>query len=180
MARARSTPAPPIYTFRVRVKGSLPGTREDPIEIWREIEIASNQTLEDLGQAIPAAFEFWDSHLWSFFMSGKAWDESTEYALMSDPHGFGASQSRLAKRVRIGALELPGKTGRKEFLFIFDYGDEWHFGVKLVKMADALEPGAAYPRVVAEHGEAPPQYENEDEEDDEENGEGGNSDEEIG
>ena len=165
MPRAGSTPTPAVYTFRVRLKGYADEDGNKSEDIWREIEIAASQTLADLGEAIPLAFDFWDEHLWSFFMSGKAWDESTEYVLQNDPHGFGG-RSRLAKRVRIADLPLPGKTGRKEFLFLFDYGDEWHFWVKRVRVADALEPGATYPRVVARRGEAPPQYEN-DEEDDE-------------
>jgi Plasmid pRiA4b ORF-3-like protein len=54
---------------------------------------------------------------------------------------------------------------RKEFLFLFDYGDEWRFGVKLVRRGE-VEPGARYPRVLASQGEAPPQYPDLDDEDD--------------
>ena len=62
-------------------------------------------------------------------------------------------------------VKLPGTSGKKEFLFLFDYGDEWHFRVKFMGRSDTVEPGAAYPRVVAQQGEAPPQYEGLDEED---------------
>ncbi len=75
--------------------------------------------------------------------------------------------------MQIRDVPLPGASGKKEFLFLFDYGDEWHFGVKLVRLSPAVEPGARYPRVVAQQGEAPPQYpeledEEEAEDDDEE------------
>ena len=73
----RRQPEPPIYTLRVRVLGGYyapPGAAE----VWREIEVAANQTLADLGNAIPLAFDFDDPHLWSFFLSGKAWDRATE------------------------------------------------------------------------------------------------------
>jgi hypothetical protein len=43
-------------------------------------------------------------------------------------------------------------------LFLFDYGDEWHFGVRLVRTATAPQPDAQFPQVVASHGQAPPQY----------------------
>src|SRR6266540_1177400 len=46
----------------------------------------------------------------------------------------------------------------KELLFLFDYGDEWHFGVRLVRTGKAPAPGVRYPKVVASHGQAPPQY----------------------
>ena len=55
-------------------------------------------------------------------------------------------------------VPFPGKTGKKEFLFLFDFGDEWHFGVKLIRESATLEPGARYPQVVASAGENPPQY----------------------
>ena len=55
-------------------------------------------------------------------------------------------------------MPLPGATGKKEFLSLFDYGDEWHFGVKLRRLTEQVKPGAQYPRVVARQGDAPPQY----------------------
>ncbi len=165
MSRPRAS-APRVYahTFRVRIVGG-PYAPADAKGVWREIELRGDQTLAKLGEAIPPAFGFYDDHLWSFFLSGKSWDPSTEYTRMPEEHG------RLAKRLRV--RDAPA--GR-EFLFLFDYGDEWHFGVKLERTAQ-LEPGASYPRVVARHGEAPPQYpaledwdddEEEEEEEDEE------------
>jgi hypothetical protein len=62
-------------------------------------------------------------------------------------------------------LRVGDAPARKEFLFLFDYGDEWHFGVKLVRSGE-VEPGARYPRVLAGQGEAPPQYPDLDDEDD--------------
>jgi hypothetical protein len=136
-------------------------------EVWREIEVAANQTLADLGNAIPLAFDFDDPHLWSFFLSGKAWDRASEYALHSEPNLFGGARPRAAGRVSIREAPLPGTTGKKEFLFLFDYGDEWHFGVKLRRVTEQVEPGAQYPRVVASHGDAPPQYPDPEDDEDE-------------
>ena len=69
------------YTFHV----SLPGTGR----VWRKIEMLADQTLEDLHFAIQDAYEWDADHLYSFFMSGKAWDTSTEFCLPegSDPWG---------------------------------------------------------------------------------------------
>jgi hypothetical protein len=132
--------------------------------VWREIEIASNQTVEELGNAIPLAFDFGDPHLWSFFLSGRAWDHESEYALHSEPDPFGGPRARAAQRALIREMPWPGASGKKEFLFLFDYGDEWHFGVKRVRQSPMVETGARYPRVVARQGEAPPQYPDPDEE----------------
>jgi hypothetical protein len=46
----------------------------------------------------------------------------------------------------------------KALHFLFDYGDDQHHGVKLVRMRDQVESEARYPRMEASHGEAPPQY----------------------
>jgi len=153
----RKQPEPPIYTFRVRILGGYYAPT-GATEVWREIEVAANQTLADLGNAIPLAFDFDDPHLWSFFLSGKAWDRATEYALHSEAGMMGGPRSHAAGRVQIRDVPFPGVTGKKEFLFLFDYGDEWHFGVKLRHLSERVEFGAQYPRVVAEQGKAPPQY----------------------
>lgn len=145
------------YTFRVRIRGGFYAPETAP-RIWREIEIAANQSLADLGEVIPLAFDFDDPHLWSFFLSGKAWDASSEYARQSQPGPFGGPRARAASRVHIRDVPVPGKTGKRELLFRFDYGDEWHFGVKLVRTRDQVEPAASYPRIVASQGDAPPQY----------------------
>ncbi len=42
-------------------------------------------------------------------------------------------------------------------LFLFDYGDEWHFKVELTAMGERL-PRSQYPRILATTGKAPPQY----------------------
>jgi len=65
------------------------------------------------------------------------------------------------------------KSGKKEFLFLFDYGDEWRFGVKLLGIKDKLPPDAEYPRITAARGDAPLQYppwDDDEEWDDEEEG----------
>lgn len=116
-------------------------------DVWRTIEIAEDQTLNDLHHAIQTAVGFDADHLYSFFMSGQAWDDETEYA---SPH----AQGRSAARVRIGDLNLRMK---QRFLYLFDYGDEHHFEVQLVGVnPDA--PKGKYPRVVERHGKNPPQY----------------------
>ena len=48
-SRARFVPEPPIYAFRVRILGGFyapPGSQL----IWREIALAANQTLDNLGK----------------------------------------------------------------------------------------------------------------------------------
>jgi hypothetical protein len=55
-------------------------------------------------------------------------------------------------------VPFPGSDGQGEFFFLFDYGDEWRFRVKLVRATSTLTPGECYPRIVASHGDVRPQY----------------------
>ena len=206
------------YTFHV----SIPGTGR----VWRKIEMGADQTLEDLHYAIQDAF-VWDAdHMYSFFLSGKAWDRSTEYCL---PEGYTASgepmlnyteedlelvdveltpdQREHALRALMGGGEgmtveemeselvaliqdfveedgaEPGNVlttaidelalqPKQEFMYLFDYGDEWRFKVRVHTISEDADPAAEYPRLVESVGEAPLQYpEWDDEEEWEEKGE---------
>jgi hypothetical protein len=64
------------YTFKVALS--------DDEGVWRKIELPASWTLEDLHFTIQDAFAFDASHLYSFFMSGEAWDASTEYTLIDE------------------------------------------------------------------------------------------------
>lgn len=169
MPRPRFKPEAPVHTFRVRILGGFYAP-VDAQQIWREIEVAANQTLANLGEAIPLAFGFDDPHLWAFFLSGKPWDKKTEYGLLTDDADPFAAPNGKATRILIRDVPYPGKQREKEFLFLFDFGDEWHFGVILVDATAAIQPRVEYPRVSASQGYAPPQYPDldEDEEWDEE------------
>jgi hypothetical protein len=149
MTSTGSSVTPATYTFRARILGGAYAP-PDGRQIWRELELTGDQTLGDLGEAIPLAFGFDDPHLWSFFLSGKPWDDATEYARWPSPDDGRPAQAADRLRIR----DAPAS---KEFLFLFDYGDEWHFGVRLVRTG-APEPGVRYPRVVATRGQAPAQY----------------------
>jgi Plasmid pRiA4b ORF-3-like protein len=240
------------YTFHV----SLAGTGK----CWRKIEIGADQTLEELHLAIQDAYEFDNDHLYSFFLSGKAWDNRTEYSLPEGVSPYGdlffdmedgladeadfeddeaealpqaldldtflqeevtsvttnpeeaaqltqfletvlkADEDQLeslieafakasgenalmlrlqirllrsmwdevegdiehdVRRVTIEGLKL--KVGR-EFMYLFDYGDEWRFKVR-VHAINPTAPDGEYPRVVQAVGKPPPQYPEMDEED---------------
>jgi len=47
---------------------------------------------------------------------------------------------------------------RQEFMYLFDYGDEWRFKVRVHALNKNANPQAEYPRIVESVGKAPPQY----------------------
>jgi hypothetical protein len=138
----------PVKTFTLRVNHrALP-------QVWRDIEIAEDQTLEDLHLTIQRAFGWSDDHLYSFFMSGQQWDRETEIGCPWSEAGLHTHQ------VEMGGLNL--QAGRK-FLYFFDYGDSHEFDVEVVGITPAA-PKKDYPRIVARRGKSPPQYPEYDEE----------------
>lgn len=271
------------YTFHV----SLPGMGR----VWRKVELPADATLEGLHFAIQDAYDFNADHLYSFFMSGQPWDESSEYTLpdddswggmlmddeedeeeddiddeseeeddilteatgvppnmpqglemptpdqlrgmmqilqsdpqarqqfmqaMSDQLGLppamvnmimgnmesaltGMSDEQMNALLQMGdpfaddeeestagdvrvttlnALQL--RKGQK-FLYLFDYGDEWQFTVRVHAINENADPDVQYPRLIESVGEAPEQYpddedieeweeEEEEEEEEEDNG----------
>jgi len=197
------------YTFHV----SLPGTGRT----WRKIELRADQTLENLHFAIQGAYQWDADHLYSFFMSGKAWDERSEYTLpeAATPWGdllyedeededltlspeeheqalralFGDSEEMtveemqaqvdgfweefLAEKeasgpgnVQTTTLEELDLKPKQEFLYLFDYGDNWRFKVRVHAINENADPNAEYPRLVESVGESPQQYSDWDDEED--------------
>jgi Plasmid pRiA4b ORF-3-like protein len=128
-------------------------------KVYRDIEIASAQTLHDLAEAIVQAFDFDFDHAFGFYskLTGNIYDSPLRYELFAD---MGESDARSVKKTRIaGALPSVGDKMR----FLFDYGDEWHFQVAVVGHGQA-QPGVQYPRQVASVGKAPRQYPDPDDE----------------
>lgn len=256
------------YIFHV----SLPGTGRT----WRKVELTSDQTLEDLHYAIQTAYGWGADHLYSFFMSGEAWDPSTEYTVLEDeededlfddeyedeededwdeeddslapeideqtaeqlraslgdqpppqslpemlamietnPELRAQVKKMLAEQMGVpgfmadmllsnassilstlppgmfdellggesddesGDEEEPGDVSTttldelglevgKTFLYLFDYGDDWRFKVRVHAVNAEADPAATYPRTVEAVGEAPEQYPDWDDDDEDE------------
>ena len=148
IGKARTTtPAYSNTHFIHRFKVSL---RDRP-DIWRIIEIKENQMLSSLHKAIFKAFNRFEEHQYSFFISNKPYDKESEY---TSPGLDTDGTCRLVTRIRIDSLALhPGQ----KFLYLFDYGDEWWHEVELIGVTEKVT-GGSYPRVVKKQGKSPPQY----------------------
>jgi len=46
---------------------------------------------------------------------------------------------------------------RRRFLYLFDFGDQHHFKIKVVGFGEAKK-GEKYPKLVESAGKSPPQY----------------------
>ena len=122
---------------------------------YRDIEIEASKSLYKLAEAIISAFAFDFDHAFGFyggdpFAARRAQPRYELFADMgeADPGVLGVRKTKVAE-----AFPTIGGS----LLFLFDYGDEWRFRVKL-KAKGAKLAKTRYPRVVASRGEAPEQY----------------------
>ena len=143
--------------FRASLRGRL----------YRDIEIPSGKSLHDLAAAIIRAFDFDFDHAFGFYgnLKGNYYRSEERYELFAD---MGEADEGV-KGVRRTKVSAAFPDVGKKMLFLFDYGDEWHFTVELIGLGQK-EPKASYPRVLKQVGKAPPQYPDldDDEEDEEE------------
>jgi hypothetical protein len=133
------------HIFRVSLKPKL----------YRDLEIDSAKSLYDLAEAIVWAFDFDLDHAFGFYskLTGRYTQSPIRYELFADMEAA-SSDAKSVKRTEV-AQAFPA-VGTK-MLFLFDYGDEWHFKVELTGLGERLTK-VRYPRVLATIGKAPPQY----------------------
>ena len=116
-------------------------------KVWRTIALSSEHTLHDLHLAIQDAFRFDDDHLYAFYMDNRKWsDYSFEHPYSDD--------AASADDVLIGDTDL---AVNQSILYLFDFGDEWTFDVRLVEIRTD-EPLLPEPKIIGRKGSAPEQY----------------------
>ena len=113
---------------------------------YRHIKIASNKTLDELSQAILSSFDFDNDHLHAFFMDNKRWSHDDSYFLQPEYGERDTTEYKLA---------LVGLEKDKKFLYLFDFGDEWWFSCKVLRVIDGV---CEDNEVVRSVGDAPDQY----------------------
>lgn len=150
-----------LYRLSVELIG-VPPTAEEFMEanpgIVREIEIAGDQTLDQLHRAVFSAFDREDMHAYEFQFAERPMAPGAKRY----PHPQVAAVSgddtdglvRPATEVTLDELDL---TAGKDFFYWFDFGDDWWHRVTVVEVGQT-EPRRKYPRVSAKRGPSPPQY----------------------
>jgi hypothetical protein len=103
---------------------------------YRHIQIGEGATLLSLSSAILAAFNFYDDHMHAFFMNNRAWDWEAEFLC---PGGELDGACGFSSEVSLSQFHL-GKGDK--FLYIFDFGDDWRFQIRVLRVID--EPTDRY------------------------------------
>ncbi len=110
-------------------------------EVYRNIEICGDETLDRLCQIILEAFDFDDEHLYEFCMDNCMYSENS---YQSDPEEDDDASTDIA----LDKLKL--NKGQKFWLH-YDFGDDWMFTITVHKINEVEE--SFEPRIVKSKGQ---------------------------
>lgn len=143
-----------LYRFRVILDA------ED--DVFRDIEILSDSTLEDFHNAILQSFGFDGTEMASFYISDDEWNQGEEISQFDMTEG--GSSIRLMNETTLDDVASESQT---KLIYVYDFFSMWTFLVELAEIAEP-EPGKEYPNLMFVHGQiptAPPEKEFKAEED---------------
>lgn len=108
-------------------------------DVYRNIEICGNSTLNQLCQIILESFNFIDEHLYEFCMDNRIYSED---AYQSDPEGDEPSADVT--------LDEVGLCKGQKFTLHYDFGDDWMFTITVSKIVEVQKDFK--PRIVKAKG----------------------------
>ncbi|MEM9000181.1 MAG: hypothetical protein AAGB24_07940 [Bacteroidota bacterium] len=118
-------------------------------DIFRDIEIEENDTLEEFHNAITQAFGFIGNEMASFYTCDPEWNQDEEIALFD--MGETSSNVRLMNETLLKDV-LTEKDPK--LIYIYDFFSMWTFFIELADIV-GKEDGRAYPNVLFSFGELP-------------------------
>ncbi|MFV8281591.1 IS1096 element passenger TnpR family protein [Christiangramia marina] len=130
-----------IYRFRV-----ILDAKED---VFRDIEMLHDSTLEDLHNTIVQSFGFDGTEMASFYISDEEWNQGEEI------HQFDMSGNDTSIKL-MNETTLDSVLSEKEtkLIYVYDFLKMWTFFVELAQIAEA-EEGTDYPNLMYVHGQIP-------------------------
>lgn len=130
-----------IYKFRIVLD-----TLDD---VFRDIEIEENDTLEDLHNAITQAFGFDGTEMASFYISDEEWNQGEEIVLFDMSEGN--SPVRMMNET---ALDTVVSKKQTQLIYVYDFMSMWTFYVELGDITQP-EDGRDYPNLMFAQGQLP-------------------------
>lgn len=118
-------------------------------DIFRDIEIEADSTLEELHNTITQAFGFLGEEMASFYTCDENWVQDEEIPLFDIREAEG--ETRLMRNTPLGEV-LHEESPR--MLYVYDFFNMWTFFVELADVARE-EDGRSYPNLLFSFGELP-------------------------
>ena len=132
-----------VYRFKVSF--------EDYDDVVREIDIKSNQTFEDLHQAIHQSTKYNPETSSSFYVSNDHWIKNEEIAYLPNDRKVKNGVALMANSKLSAFIEDP----HQKFYYTYNFERPMDFHVELIKILLNEEAGKAYPSVFRSSGEVP-------------------------
>jgi len=149
------------YIFKTSLLYTSPKIAPSGPEIFREIEVLENANLYKLAEAIVNAYNFDFDHCFGFFSKiseGRYFGLERKYELFTDLIEEGENlEPTVAGSVKKTKIKEVWQNIGDKMMFLFDYGDNWHFLVELINFGKK-ELRQKYPRILKKIGRAPKQY----------------------
>lgn len=114
---------------------------------YRHIQISGSDTLLELHTAILDAFGFVDDHAHAFFMDNISWSDADSYYAEGLEPGLRITRKYTLDKARFHK--------GMHFKYVFDFGDEWTFQCKVLRV---LDENTDEPMVIKSKGDNPEQY----------------------
>lgn len=127
-----------VYKFRVILDA------ED--DVFRDIELLEDSTLEDFHNSINQAFGFDGTEMASFYISDDEWTQGEEISQF-DMGG----EVRLMNETTLDSVVSEDQT---KLIYVYDFFSMWTFLVELAEIAE-VEEGRDYPNLMFAHGQIP-------------------------
>lgn len=130
-----------VYRFRVILDAD-----ED---VFRDIEMLQESTLEDLHNTIVQSFGFDGAEMASFYISDEEWNQGEEI------HQFDMSGNDTSiKLMNETSLDSILSEKQTKLIYVYDFLKMWTFLVELGQIAE-IEEGRDYPNLMFVHGQIP-------------------------
>lgn len=159
MKKKKPTKNDRAYVFNITLNKDNPYFQMQNIkeDVWRNVVILGSQNLYSFAEGIVGAFGFDFDHAFGFFDNLKSWTKSeVKYELFANmPDSREEAPNSIS--VQKTNIEQVFKSKDDKMLFLFDYGDNWEF---IVKLENIIVPDfkKSYPLVTEASGKAPKQY----------------------
>lgn len=130
-----------VYRFRV-----ILDAEED---VFRDIELLQESTLEDFHNSIINAFGFDGNEMASFYLSDETWNQGEEIPQFDMSEDAGSV--RLMNETRLESVVSEDQT---KLIYVYDFLNMWTFLIELGEIAE-IEEGRDYPNLMFVHGQIP-------------------------
>ena len=117
-------------------------------DVFRDLEIEAQNTLEDLHNAITQSFGFLGNEMASFYTCDESWNQEEEIAL------FDMSEDGNVRLMSKTLLEEVLSEASPKLIYVYDFLSMWTFYVELAAIEEK-EDGRGYPNVLFAFGDIP-------------------------